>query len=223
VLLALVIMIGQSHESSAQSPTCEGLFQPVNLYTNTELRTEDFHGKSIQFREIVSSSMRDGFVRASELNPRNAFFIGIQSNGHAYLLKGAHRIDTSLFYGRPVLRDSNNVSFTTGFIMRIEDPSGETLKRLSVFFRNQADRERAQRSPRALTCVSGVCKILRSHAKVRLDGWGPRLLKPETFFRRLVLGAITDQKGKPLSVDLFMLGYSSLAQFEETLIRSRED
>ena len=177
--------------------TCANIFfSPTPIRDFIEAPTTLWASK-VNFLRVPSQKLKSGKLLASNLNSSNALFIGIQPNGHMYIVTERYRFDGDFIHGTPTLKETNLLN--EGIVIRLEDSDGSLKNSVeNYFFENGA--------PKSLNCVSGVCKVLGSTNELTFDKRELSAFMPLSFLRKTIQQKVTDKFGRPVRVQLFILG-----------------
>lgn len=175
---------------------CNELLRQSEFRVDYELTpsVESIRGTTIHYWRSSRRNMR----KSDLVKEEPAIFLGVDGEGHTYLVAGKYRYDGELFRTQPTLRESGALS--EGLVVRIPDPGGVNTKKIERYLESQGP-------PKSLTCVSGVCKILsNSGTDISLSRNYVDAFLPSQLLTTLAKRGVVNSKGESMDIEMIILG-----------------
>lgn len=188
--------------------SCTNSLERAAYLESLEKFEEVLDGETIQYSRIPLSELTRShssyFYSTRPIDDGKSIFLGVDDDGHFYMLVNGYRYDGYLYYQGAHVRRSRRAS--QGILFKVSDDSGE--------IKHQLERSIREHIERGMTCVSAGCRQLRN---IDLDFDSDQDLmfaSPQTFSRALLTNNLNDAHGRHLRVETFLLGdYDSLRLF----------
>jgi hypothetical protein len=209
--LTVVLMVFSVTSWSDPRRGCEPILEHLSEVSDTEFipQSETIFGQDLHYLRVPSRYLRQGILfSAKRLDSQSALFIGIEPNGHTYLLAGGTRYDGNSPTQEQSIRKTKLLS--SGIVIRIEDPDGKLTQNIEQYLNKHNE-------PFAFNCASGTCLITWRANQITIDEKRLRTIFPKVLLERYVDGVVRDGNGNELNLDVFVLGDSSLAGLIEAM------
>lgn len=216
--LIFIFLIFLSFKPVLAQLRCEALMHSIQ---NT--RTEEWDdvkvlvsemtlfGKQVEVRRVERSQLIKGrTIFAENLGGDDAFFIGLNSAGHMYLVANVYRYDGKFAFEKPQLNTRSSL-LDKGMVVRIEDPDGVVQDQIIDYFKKNG-------APRSLDCAAGVCKLVGEAAGIRMANNIRQRVLPTELMRKLVTQGVKGRDGQQKKVQLFIIGNAE----PETIIQAAD-
>ena len=181
--------------------------------TSLETRVEDWNdvkvivtpqllfGKLIDVRHIERSELLGGHKMMAELlGGESAFFIGLNSGGHMYLVSNVYRYDGKFGFDNSTLREKTSV-LDKGLVLRIEDKDGSIQDNIINYLKEIG-------APRAINCNAGVCKILNESSQIKIARNMKQIILPSALIENIIVKGIKNKNGTDKKIQMFVIGNS---------------
>ena len=204
VFFVAIMLVGYTGLADNSARECRLAFDQIGT-----MQTERIYGRDISFRRISSELLRQSKYSSKQLTPIDAVFIGIASNGHAYLLTGEDRFDGGLMFGDSLAKKSTVLD--EGIVVRLDDPEGKLQQAIDDFMTNKS-------LPRGVSCVSSLCKLLGRSVSVNVPSEYEKTIFPNTLLKMLLTSELRDYSGRKHTVSVYVLGDNSLQSLRTRFI-----
>lgn len=179
----------------------------VNVVVTPKL----FEGQWIEMRRVQRSQLIGGHSMMGELlGGDTAFFIGLNSGGHMYLVSNVYRYDGKFGFDNSTLRQSTSV-LDRGIVLRIQDRDGSIQDQIINYLKQNG-------APRAINCAAGVCRVMNESSQIRVARNLREVVLPSALIKRMILDGVRGSDGQQKKVQLFMIGNAE----PETVIQSSD-
>lgn len=204
-LLKLTFLILFIHSLAYAQVKCsdiarEGLSARTEIWDNVELLVTKnvLFGKLVDVYRVDRNQLHGGRFMGEELGGDDAFFIGLNSGGHMYLVANVYRYDGKIGFEPGTVREKTSW-LDKGLVLRIEDPDGRIQDKIIDYLKNN-------NAPRSVNCAAGVCKVLKKSAQIEVSSRIPETVIPSAMIEHLILNGYKTADGKRKPVQLFMIG-----------------
>ncbi len=155
-------------------------------------------GKVIDVHRVDRTQLHNGMFMGEELGGDNAFFIGLNSGGHMYLVANVYRYDGKVAFERATIREKSSW-LDKGIVLRVEDPDGKIQDQIIDYFKKNG-------APRSVNCAAGVCKVLNESSELQVARGIRQTVIPSALIRNIVLNGIKGPQGQRKEAQLFVIG-----------------
>lgn len=155
-------------------------------------------GKAIDIHRVDRTQLHNGMFMGEELGGDNAFFIGLNSGGHMYLVANVYRYDGKVAFERSTIREKSSW-LDKGIVLRVEDPDGRIQDQIIDYFKKNG-------APRSVNCAAGVCKVLNEAAELRVARGVRQTVIPSELIRNIILNGVKGPNGQRKEAQLFVIG-----------------
>lgn len=158
--------------------------------------------QQVEVRRVDKSQLINGkAVLGESLGGDEAFFIGLNTAGHMYMVANVYRFDGKFAFEKPDLKTRSSL-LDRGLVVRIEDKDGNIQDQIIDYLKRNGP-------PRAIDCAAGVCKILSRAADIKLANSIRQSMLPKELIQKLITQGVHGADGKPKKVQVFILGNMS--------------
>ncbi len=162
------------------------------------VNTGTLFGKVIDVRRVDRTQLHNGMFMGEELGGDDAFFIGLNSGGHMYLVANVYRYDGKVAFERSTIREKSSW-LDKGIVLRVEDPDGKIQDQIIDYFKKNG-------APRSVNCAAGVCKVLSESSELQVARGIRQTVIPSALIRNIVLNGIKGPQGQRKEAQLFVIG-----------------
>lgn len=157
------------------------------------------YDRQVTVRRVERSELiRGRTIFAENLGGDDAFFVGLNSAGHMYLVANVYRYDGKLAFEKPQLNTRSSL-LDRGLVIRIADPEGKIQDQIIAYFRQKGP-------PRSLDCAAGVCKLVSEAAGIELAQNVRQRVLPHELMRQLITQGVRGTDGRRQQTQLFVIG-----------------
>ncbi len=168
-------------------------------------------GKKVELRRVERNQLIKGrTVFAENLGGDDAFFIGLNSAGHMYLVANVYRYDGKFAFEKPQLNTRSSL-LDKGLVLRIEDRDGRIQDEIIDYLKNKG-------APRSIDCAAGVCKMMSEASGIQLAENLRQTILPNELLKKLITKGVRGADGHPKKVQVFIIGNSD----PQTIIQASE-
>lgn len=169
-------------------------WEDVKVMVNTGI----LFGKAIDVRRVDRTQLHNGMFMGEELGGDDAFFIGLNSGGHMYLVANVYRYDGKVAFERSTIREKSSW-LDKGIVLRVEDPDGKIQDQIIDYFKKNG-------APRSVNCAAGVCKVLNESSELKVARGLRQTVIPSELIRNIILNGIKGPHGEKKEAQLFVIG-----------------
>lgn len=203
----IVLFSIKNLQSKEFGPHCSISLKSILSDLTNELEVQSHvtkvFGSDRHYIQIPSSQLKQGKISSSVLNKEKAIFIGIQDNGHSYIVAVGKRFDGEMLYNPPKIKDSDFLS--KGLVIRIEDKDGTLSDKIQLILAEN-------QKPLSLSCVSGACKIINNSKELNVNDENLKEVLPITLVKKLIMGHLKNNTGETFNSDIILLGDGELSK-----------
>lgn len=204
LFITLLSLLSPSVEASELA--CNEAFGRAGIH-----QTERLYGREIEYQKIPSSELNRSVFSSHDLDSANAIFLGIQTDGHSYLVVNKRRYDGQSLYSKPTISKSAVVS--QGVVFRIADPEGKLSAPILKMIEEQTFR-------RTFNCVLGVCSLLGQPNEIGFADGPIHAVFPEKLLKQLLTKDVVDSSGTNVDVQTFVIGDYSLRKLNSEMTKN---
>ncbi|MBC7386066.1 MAG: hypothetical protein H7301_07905 [Cryobacterium sp.] len=176
------------------------------------LLSESFRGKQIEFTRAELEKVGGRFVPISSLFPEGyGLLVGIQEDGHVYLVADGIRYDGGSIYKWIIRKPHATNALPSGWVMSLNGLSPDVVAHLRKNLSELSGLDRW-----SMSCYHGACSRLKK-VGINLGGDGSRAFFAATLFERMMNEGFIGPASHKIPVDVFQLGNVSLKKIRNQI------